>query len=166
MEVGDALESAEKAEAWLLEWWQLVIGALDLPPKFYVSGHSAGGAQLMIYASAFPERIEGMFLQSPAAAEDHTREGYVYDPYTIRKKDDTAAVPSKKEVDHAIWMFDNNVHIFTDLRKVPYCAFRLIFKHHLRQELSPLIWSDEHLTACATYYAIMIQRWGMQDVVF
>lgn len=43
--VGDALESAEKAEAWIVEWWEKVIESFgeELPPKFYLSGHSAGG---------------------------------------------------------------------------------------------------------------------------
>ena len=45
--VGDALESPEKAERWLVTWWENLIEALtragDLPPKFYLSGHSAGG---------------------------------------------------------------------------------------------------------------------------
>ena len=45
--VGDALESPEKAERWLVTWWENLIEALtrseDLPAKFYLSGHSAGG---------------------------------------------------------------------------------------------------------------------------
>ena len=59
----------------------------DLPAKFYMSGHSAGGFQFMLYACYHPERIEGMFLQSPAGTEDETREGWVYDPYSIRIDD-------------------------------------------------------------------------------
>ena len=44
-EVGDALETPEKAEAYIIEWWEKLIAALgdDLPPKFYLTGHSAGG---------------------------------------------------------------------------------------------------------------------------
>jgi len=118
LEAGDALESPEKAEAWTLEWWQRIVEALDLPPKFYLSGHSAGGTQLMLYASAFPERIEGMFLQSPGAAEDQSVEGFVYDPYTIRT-DSEDKMKSKAEVDHFLSMFENNVHMQTDMRKVP-----------------------------------------------
>ena len=48
-----------------------------------MSGHSTGGYMIMLYASHFPERIEGMFLMSPVC-EDSTREGWVYDPYSIR----------------------------------------------------------------------------------
>ena len=42
-DVSDAVESPEKAEAWIVEWWHVTIEALELPPKFYVSGHSNGG---------------------------------------------------------------------------------------------------------------------------
>ena len=42
--VGNALEDPQKAEIWINTWWDKLIDALDLPPKFYMSGHSAGGA--------------------------------------------------------------------------------------------------------------------------
>ena len=57
-DVGDALESPEKAENWMVTWWEKVIDALDLPPKFFLTGHAAGGYQAMLYASVHPERIE------------------------------------------------------------------------------------------------------------
>ena len=60
--VGDALGSAEKAEQWINTWWDKLIEALDLPAKFYMSGHSAGGAQMMMYVCRHPERCEGLFL--------------------------------------------------------------------------------------------------------
>jgi pimeloyl-ACP methyl ester carboxylesterase len=112
-EVGDALESPEKAEAYTVEWWRKFIEALgdELPPKFYLSGHSAGGAMCMMYASAHPERIEGMFLQSPASIEDETSPDWVYDPYTIRLSDTEDVCPSRSEVDKMIANFANNVHI-------------------------------------------------------
>lgn len=70
--VDDALESPEKAERWLVSWFEKVVEALnpDLPDKFYLSGHSAGGLLCMLYAINHPERIDGLFLQSPAGVED------------------------------------------------------------------------------------------------
>ena len=64
-----------------------MIEALELPPKFYFTGHSAGAAMGMLYACHHPERIAGLFLQSPASVEDETSENFTYDPYTIRKDD-------------------------------------------------------------------------------
>ena len=103
-EVGDALESPEKAEKYMLEWWEKLIEALGdtLPPKFYLSGHSAGGAYSILYACHHPERLAGLFLQSPACIEDATAPDFVYDPYTFRMKDDSAALPSRREVDKMI----------------------------------------------------------------
>lgn len=111
MEVGDALESAAKAEEYLVEWWHSLITELgdDLPPKFYLSGHSAGGAMSMLYAIHHPERIEGLFLQSPACIEDLTDQ--VYDPYTVRLSDAEDVCPSRAEADKMIASFANNAHI-------------------------------------------------------
>ena len=84
--VGDGLESPEKAEQWILTWWERLFEALadDLPEKFYISGHSAGGLQVMLYAINHPERIEAMFLLSPGGFEDTTVEGYVENMYDNR----------------------------------------------------------------------------------
>ena len=87
------MESPEKAEQYVVTWWEKLIDTLtrecDLPAKFYLSGHSAGGYQIMLYASYHPERIEAMFLQSPACIENEKREGWVYDPYSLRVQDQT-----------------------------------------------------------------------------
>ena len=53
----------------------------------------------MLYASHHPERLEGLFLQSPACAEDETRPGWVYDPYDIRLTDTENVIPSRSDVD-------------------------------------------------------------------
>ena len=65
----------------------------------------------MLYASYHPDRIEGLFLQSPACAEDETRPGWVYDPYSVRLVDSEDVVPPRAEVDKKMRDFDNNVHI-------------------------------------------------------
>jgi len=83
----------------------------DLPAKFYLSAHSAGGFQSMLYASTHPERIDGLFLQSPACAEDETREGWVYNPYEIRLTDAEDVFPSRAEVDKTIANYANDVHL-------------------------------------------------------
>ena len=101
--VGDALESPEKAENWIVTWWHNLITSLietnSLPSKFYLSAHSAGGYQAMLYASYHPEHIDALFLQSPACAEDTTRDGWVYDPYTIRLGDHDDSYPTREHVD-------------------------------------------------------------------
>ena len=66
-----------------------------MPEKFYVSGHSAGGYQLMLYACYHPERIEAMFLQSPACFIDTTVPGFVDDIYDNRISDESAELPPR-----------------------------------------------------------------------
>ena len=65
----------------------------------------------MMYASAHPERIEGMFLQSPASIEDQTSPDWVYDPYSNRLSNTEDVLPSHAEVDKAIANYAANIHI-------------------------------------------------------
>jgi pimeloyl-ACP methyl ester carboxylesterase len=71
--VGDAFESPEKSEKYIERLVTGIIDGLteagDIPEKFYLSGHSAGGHQCMMYAGMHPERVEGLFLQSPPAED-------------------------------------------------------------------------------------------------
>ena len=166
-EVGDALESPEKAERYMLEWWEKLIEALGdtLPPKFYLSGHSAGGAFSMLYACHHPERLAGLFLQSPACIEDTTAPDFVYDPYTIRIKDHSAAVPSRREVDKALYKFSNKIHMFSDLDYVPYCVTYRIFKGFIRKLLPRKFFTDEEALAYSEFYSLMIQRLSKVEVV-
>ena len=60
----------------------------------------------MLYASYHPERIEAMFLQSPACIENETREGWVYDPYSLRIQDQTDEIVTRAEVDKGMAEFE------------------------------------------------------------
>ena len=68
----------ETAEQWLLTFMVRTIDALDLPSRFLLAGHSYGGYLVALYASQRPERVESLFLVSPAFMEpfDEAR----YDP--------------------------------------------------------------------------------------
>lgn len=69
----------ETAEAWIQEYYTKTLDALDLPEKFYLVGHSWGGWGSMMIASIKPERLEGLFLMSPAGVEG-------YDPATYETR--------------------------------------------------------------------------------
>lgn len=47
----------------------------------------------MMYASRHPDRIEALFLQSPAGSEAYNEE---MDPYAIRISDESPNYPTKK----------------------------------------------------------------------
>ena len=65
----------------------------------------------MLYCCYHPERIEGLFLQSPACAENEKKEGWVYDPYTIRLVDTEKVFPSREDVDKKMAAAYANEHI-------------------------------------------------------
>ena len=76
------MSSPEAAEAWQLEWIEKVIEAFPgLPRKFLLSGHSHGGYVVSLYASQHPERVESLFLISPAGLTPY--DPATYDPYSL-----------------------------------------------------------------------------------
>lgn len=82
----------------------------------------------MLYSCYNPERIEGLFLQSSVAKEDTTSPDFVYDPYTIRIKDESLTFPTRREVDGMLYKFDNHINLFAELDYKPYCLQRRTFK--------------------------------------
>lgn len=66
----------ESAEAWVREYITKLLPALDLPEKFYFTAHSWGGYFGMMLGSMYPERIESMFLMSPAGTHSYNEETY------------------------------------------------------------------------------------------
>ena len=142
-DLGDALESPEKAERWLISWWEHLIEALEpeLPAKFYLTGHSAGGFQCMLYSSVHPERIDGLFLQSPVGSEDQTRPSWVYDPYTIRTQDQTDDLPKRSEVDAGIANYAANVHLVATLHKMPHWMVKAAMGSEFKKMCSPRFFS-------------------------
>ena len=72
-------KDCETAEAWIQDYLTKTINAMDMPDKFYLVGHSWGGYGSMMIASIMPERLEGLFLCSPAGTEG-------YDPATYETR--------------------------------------------------------------------------------
>ena len=137
----------------------------ELPQRFYLSAHSAGGYQAMLYASYHPERIEAMFLQSPACTEDTTRADWVYDPYTIRLVDNEDVYPSRSQVDQTIENYANDVHLQSSIHSMPYFVVKIACGKEMRKMIPAHSFSEEFIDAAGRYYALMTQRWGKQDIV-
>lgn len=80
------LTKVDDVEEWLIEYWEKWAQKVELPDKFYLSGHSFGGYQCALYASRNPERIKKVFFLSPANFEayDPNKE---YDIYSFRTDD-------------------------------------------------------------------------------
>lgn len=118
----------------------------------------------MLYASHFPERIEGMFLMSPVC-EDSTREGWVYDPYSIRVSNTEDVNVPRSEVDNGIQMYANNTHPFDETKNIPNFLIRMGLKSEYRKDFKEEYFTDEMAEAAASYVTLMAERRGRQDVV-
>ena len=69
----------------------------ELPPKFYLHGHSYGGYIGSLYACANPERIAALFLNSPAGPEGIPED---YDIYKLRIKINCQEPNPAKEIEY------------------------------------------------------------------
>ena len=76
LDTSEALQSSEAAEQWMLDFMVKTIDALDLPDKCLLAGHSYGGFLVSLYASQRPERVESLFLISPAFFEPFEPESF------------------------------------------------------------------------------------------
>ena len=93
-----ACNDADAAEAWILNFYEQTIAGLDdCPEKFFLTGHSHGGYQCSLYASQHPERVEKLFLVSPAGTQAYDEE--TYDPYNVLNMQDGWRRYTKKEMD-------------------------------------------------------------------
>ena len=85
----------------MLEWLTGFFAAIDhlLPPKYFLFASSHSGYQISLFANAFPDRVEKLYLGSPAGfygVEDG------YDPYKVRTNDKVNEPPPREVVDYSI----------------------------------------------------------------
>ena len=62
----------------MIDFMLKTMDALNPPEKFYLSGHSYGGYMAALYTCMRPERVEKLFLASPAMIEPY--DPAYYDP--------------------------------------------------------------------------------------
>ena len=67
--------------SWLSAWLNQMSLNQEMPEKFYLHGHSYGGYISSIFATAYPERISALFLNSAIGAEPEPDK---YDPLNVR----------------------------------------------------------------------------------
>jgi pimeloyl-ACP methyl ester carboxylesterase len=86
----------EYTVGWLTNWVEQMDIDDELPSKFFFHGHSHGGYMASLYASKHPERIAGLFLNSPIGPESIPEE---YDVYNLRIRGRQEGPTYYKEVD-------------------------------------------------------------------
>jgi pimeloyl-ACP methyl ester carboxylesterase len=82
---------------WFAKWVEQMDADDDLPPKFYLSGHSWGGYMTGLYASRYPERIAALFLNSPIGPEALPED---LDIYNLRFKNNEYEPNYAKAIDY------------------------------------------------------------------
>lgn len=166
-DVGEALDSAEKSYEWINMWWDNLIEALDLPEKFFMSAHSLGGTQAMLYVSRHPERCEGLFLQSPACTEDQSDPNWVHDPYSYRIQDIYDSLPPHCLVNRGIDSLKKDQHIFygSGLVCLPLCMVKMAVSSVFKRYMKPKFFTESLIQAAIHYWALQTRNPGKQDVI-
>jgi len=160
------MESVEAAEAWMLEWLEKVMAKLDLPDKFLLSGHSFGGWLSSLYASHHPEKIEAMFLQSPAGMMPYDPD--TYDPYTFLDMNDLRRVVPKAECIKQLKRVEDKVHPISDAHGVPQCLVKMEMRRRYKETMcnhNPGKYSDEDINLVTEYFVTMMQNHCDVDTV-
>ena len=114
LETCTGLESDQKADQALLEWYEGLMGALDpiLPQKFCLFSTSSGCYPMSLYARRHANRIDSYFMGSPIGVQN----GPYPDPFKTRFNSEQDVVPSRSRVESYIYMYDNKVNMFEMLK--------------------------------------------------
>ena len=166
-------ESRETAEAWIFDHLGKIIDALDLPEKFLLCAHSWGGAASMYLACIKPERIESMFLLSPAGTEGYDEKTYeqrstynipVHHSFPGPK---AGLIFQKSEAKQMIDTYAAKQNALVEIGKLPGCVSNMII-NMMVDGMIPLFKesgvSDELWKEFRAYYKMMIQRPGEADI--
>ena len=95
------------------------IDALDLPEKFLLAGHSYGGYLVSLYASQRPERVESLFLVSPAFIEPYIEESY--DPTQFSDMQNPRQRFTLAKAQESDLLQENRVHFLQRVWNLPRC---------------------------------------------
>ena len=158
-------ESQEAADWWIQEWITKVFEKLDLPQKFLLCGHSLGGWMCSLYASMFPDRVDGLFLISPAGVQPYVANSY--DPYSLRDPNDLSKERiSKEDTDKMIYLDDKKRHWLAKLSALPPNQLNKMMK--LQATTDGMLGnshSQEEVDALSEYLGTGYQRLSVVDIV-
>ena len=118
----------------------------EIPEKFFISGHSYGGFISSLFACAHPDRIDGLFLNSPIGAEAEPED---FDPLTVRLTSSETAHPSWAQ---RIWIsnWENNRTPCDVARSIPKFILLPLQRKIIGKDLNG--YPEHHKRAVANYY--------------
>ena len=82
---------------WIHKWVEQMDLDDELPPQFYLHGHSYGAYISALYACAYPDRITALFLNSPAGPEAIPTD---FDIHSLRIKTNMQEPNYPKEIEY------------------------------------------------------------------
>ena len=137
---------------------------MDLPEKFYLAGHSIGGWQAAQYASCCPDRVEGLFLMSPAGTEPYKKE--TWDPYSTKdasnlRKDSM----DRANVERMLRMLETKTHPLSDIHQVPRCVARRPLKKWADGCFRDDLYSEQVKSAAFDYFFRMVEKPSIIDIL-
>ena len=111
----------------------------------------------MIYASIHPDRIEALFLQSPAGSEPYNEA--TYDPYKIRTTDKQPfGYPTKKETDAVLLGKENHEHLMAAMQGAPYWLLKSMCMGEFKKFTPLTVHKPTTAGIAGHYFACMMQR--------
>ena len=162
----DMPKTPEAAEKWILDFHTQAINSFDdVPEKFFLAGHSHGGYQVSLYASQNPERVDGLFLISPAGTQGYDEK--TYDPYnSFNMFDAPWRRYTKKEMDEMKNAFTSGKHVFHQIHSQPNCLQNIIWGK-IADGVDPVFKAAKEppkaIVAYKKYWAECFKRHGMLD---
>ena len=156
--------SPEAAELWLMDFMDKTMSALDLPPQFYIVGHSMGGYLSSLYASQHPERIRALFCVSSAGMETYDPSNY--HPERYPDFDEPTQYVSPKTIKAALHKEASKEHPMSVLTKLkPEVAASIIENNVRSQILTDPELSEEQAQTIVDYQVHMFTRLSILEVV-
>lgn len=157
-------ESPQAAEAWMLEWMEKVFEKIDVPQTFLLSGHSVGAWLAALYASKCPERVESLFMMSPAGTIPYNPK--TYDPYNMKDPNDvTKERMAKKEVDKMLFFDEQKKHWLDKASKLPLKMLIEATKMKFAMETQGEKLTQEEIDAIGVYIGNAYKKLSLVDVV-
>ena len=135
-----------------------------VPDKFYLAGHSIGGWLCAQYGTQCPERVEGLFMMTPAGTCPFDEA--TWDPYSMKDPNDLGKDRMEaKKVDKIIKNIKNKVHPLIELQIYPRCATYKPTKKWVDECFRDDVYPEEVKRAAFDYFWCMVQRPSIIDTL-
>ena len=147
--------------SWIVKLMDAMTEEEIIPDKFFFASHSCGGWLTAQYASQRPERIEGLFLMSPAGTDPYNEK--TWDPYSAKDPNDLRYVLKREQVDKIIANIESLTHPLSTLHAYPSFVTKPYAKAWIFSCFKEGMYADTHREAAFQYFWTMKERISVVD---